>query len=159
MQIAAKKVASIHYTLKDKNGVLIDTSEGQAPLTYIHGVGNLIPGMEKGLEGKTAGDKLTLVIDPQDGYGDKDDALVAVVPLAHFPDREHVKPGVQFVAQSSQGARQATVVNVEGENVTVDFNHPLAGVELHFAVEVLDVRDATPEELAHGHIHGDGCCH
>ena len=159
MKITANKVASIHYTLKDKNGELIDTSDGKPPLAYIHGVGNLIPGMEKALDGKSVGDQLSLVIDPAEAYGIRDEELVQVVPIENFPDRNHVKAGMRFVARSPEGSRQAVILLVEGENVTVDFNHPLADVELHFSVEVMDVREATEDELGHGHIHGEGCNH
>jgi len=160
MKITNKKVANIHYTLKDKAGALIDTSEGKSPLTYIHGMGNLIPGMEKGLEGKAAGDKATLVIPPEEAYGIRDEKLTGVVPMDNFQDKENIKPGAQFIAKSEQGQpRNATVVKVEDNNVTVDFNHPLANVELHFDVEVVEVRDATEDELSHGHIHGEGCDH
>jgi len=159
MKITNKKVANIHYTLKNKDGELIDTSEGKPLLSYIHGMGNLIPGMERELEGKIAGDKLSVVIAPEDAYGILDEKLISIVPLDNFPEKENVKPGVQFVAQSEKELRNATVVTVEDNNVTVDFNHPLASVELYFEVEVLEVRDAADDELAHGHIHGEGCNH
>ncbi len=159
MVITEKKAASIHYTLKNKDGELLDTSEGKPPLSYIQGIGNLIPGMEKGLEGKSTGDKLSLVIAPEDAYGKRDDQFITTIPMTNFPEKENVKPGAQFIAKSDQGSRTATIVKVEDDNVTVDFNHPLAGVELHFDVEVLEVRNATEEELSHGHIHGEGCNH
>ena len=159
MQITANKVVSIHYTLNDKNGTLIDTSDGKSPLVYIHGVGNLILGMEKGLDGKTIGDKLSLIIAPEDAYGIRDDKLIKVVPIENFQDKDSVQVGARFVTQSPEGTRQAIVLKVDNDNVTLDFNHPLAGVELHFSVEVMDVRDATEDELGHGHVHGDGCCH
>ena len=159
MQISKNKVASIHYTLKDKNGEIIDSSEESKPLSYIQGLGNLIPGMERGLEGKIAGDTVSLIIAPEDAYGIRDDQYLSVIPLDNFPDKESVKPGVQFVAQSDQGSRDAIILKVEGNDVTADFNHPLAGIELHFEIKVMDVREATTEELAHGHIHGEGCGH
>lgn len=156
MKIAKNKVATIHYTLKDKNGTVIDKSEGQEPLSYIQGLGNIIPGMENGLEGKEAGDKTSLVIAPEDAYGPRNNEMVAQIPLSNFPEKDKVQPGAQFVAQSDKGSRNATIIKVEDEEVTADFNHPLAGVELHFDVEVKDVRDATEEEIAHGHVHGAG---
>ena len=159
MKITHKKVASIHYTLKNKHNQIIDDSTGQPPLTYIHGMGNLIPGMERGLEDKAAGDKLSLIILPQDAYGLRDEKLVSVIPLDSFPEQDKVTPGAQFIARSERGERMATIVSVQGNNVTADFNHPLAGVELHFEVEIMDVREATAEELAHGHVHGEGCSH
>jgi len=159
MKITSKKVATIHYTLKDQKGTIIDSSQGEEPLTFIHGIGNLIPGMEKGLEGKGAGDKVSLVIPPEEAYGIRKEENVQVVPLKNFPEKDNVKPGATFVADSDQGSRNATVVKVDGDLVTIDFNHPLASVELHFEIEILDVRNATEDELSHGHVHGKGCSH
>jgi FKBP-type peptidyl-prolyl cis-trans isomerase SlyD len=150
MQITKNKVASIHYTLRDNSGNVIDSSEGKAPLHYLHGAGNLIIGMEEGLEGKSKGEKLTLKITPEKGYGEKDENLVQKVPRSAFGGQE-VKPGMQF--STNQGG-VVTVTNVGLDSVTVDANHPLAGVELNFAVEIVDVRDATNDEISHGHVHG-----
>jgi FKBP-type peptidyl-prolyl cis-trans isomerase SlyD len=152
MQITKNKVAAIHYTLRDNEGTIIDSSEGREPLHYLHGAGNLIMGMEEGLEGKGQGDKFSLKIAPEKGYGEKDDSLVQKVPRSAFGDQE-VKPGMRF--STNQGG-VVTVTNVGLESVTVDGNHPLAGVELNFAVEVIEVRNATSEELSHGHVHGAG---
>ena len=159
MKIAKDKVGIIHYTLKDDHGAVLDSSQGKDPLSYVHGMQNLIPGMEKALEGKGAGERLNIVIPPEEGYGRRDAALVNQVPLSDFPDKNDVKQGAQFHAQTRQGTRIATVVRVEGESVTLDFNHPLSDVTLHFDVEIVDVRDATPDEIAHGHVHGKGCSH
>lgn len=159
MKISNQKVGMIHYTLKDDNSVVLDTSEGKSPLAYIHGMKNLIPGMEKALEGKQAGDKLNIVIPPEEAYGLRNDALVNDVPIANFPEREHVKLGVQFQADTPDGKRIATVINIKDDTVTVDFNHQLAGETLHFDVEVVEVRDATADELSHGHVHTGGCNH
>jgi len=150
MQITKNTVASIHYTLRDNEGTVIDSSEGRAPLNYLHGAGNLIAGMEEGLEGKTKGEKLTLKISPEKGYGEKDENLVQDVPKTAFGGQE-VKPGMRF--STNQGG-VVTVTDVKEDAVTVDGNHPLAGVELNFAVEIVDVRTATSEEIAHGHVHG-----
>jgi FKBP-type peptidyl-prolyl cis-trans isomerase SlyD len=155
MQITKNKVAAIHYTLRDNEGQVIDSSEGREPLHYLHGAGNLIVGMEEGLEGKTKGDKLTLKIAPEKGYGEKDDTLVQQVPRSAFGGQE-IKPGMRF--STNQGG-VVTVTKVGLENITVDANHPLAGVELNFAVEVVDVRNASPEEITHGHVHGPGGHH
>ena len=159
MKIEQNKVGQIHYTLKNAQGDVLDTSEGHAPLSYLHGTGSLIPGMERALEGKEPGAKFKIVIPPAEAYGIKSDALISVVPLSNFPEKEQVQVGVQFRAGTSKGERIATIVHVEGDQVTVDFNHPLAGVELHFDVEIVDVREATDEEIAHGHVHGEGGHH
>src|SRR5688572_316055 len=155
MQISKDKVAAIHYTLKDNDGKVIDTSDGREPLHYPHGAGNLIPGMEEGLEGKSKGDKFNLKIEPSKGYGEKDEALVQKVPRSAFGGQE-VKTGMRF--STNQGG-VVTVTNVGLESVTVDGNHPLAGVPLNFDVEIVEVRNATDEEISHGHVHGEGGHH
>jgi FKBP-type peptidyl-prolyl cis-trans isomerase SlyD len=155
MQITKHKVASIHYTLTDNDGNVLDSSAGREPLTYIQGIGNLIAGMEEGLEGKTKGEKFNLKVSPEKGYGVKDDALTQKVPRSAFGTQE-VKVGMQF--QTNQGG-VVTVTHVGLAEITVDANHPLAGVELNFAVEVLEIRNATDEEISHGHVHGLGGHH
>jgi FKBP-type peptidyl-prolyl cis-trans isomerase SlyD len=155
MQISKHKVASIHYTLTDNDGKILDSSSGREPLTYIQGIGNLIPGMEEGLEGKSKGEKLSLKISPEKGYGVKDEALTQRVPRTAFGGQE-VKVGMQF--QTNQGG-VVTVTHVGLSEITVDANHPLAGVELNFAVEIMDIRPATEDEIAHGHVHGPGGHH
>jgi FKBP-type peptidyl-prolyl cis-trans isomerase SlyD len=160
MQIAHDKVVLIHYTLRNDAGELLDSSSGGDALAYLHGQGNIIPGLEKALEGKQAGDKLSVKVEPAEGYGQRDARLVQQVPRRQFGDA-NVQPGMQFHAQTSQGQnRVVTVTHIAGDMVTVDGNHPLAGENLHFDVEVEDVRDATAEELEHGHVHGpDGHHH
>lgn len=158
MKIGANKVVSIHYTLTDNNGQVLDSSAGREPLDYIHGLGHLIPGMEEGLEGRGAGEKLQLKISPEKGYGVRNDEFVQVVPLTAFGGQE-VKPGMQFEAGNDGQRYIVTVTSVSDEGVTVDGNHPLAGVELNFDVEVLSVREADQDELAHGHVHGPGGHH
>jgi FKBP-type peptidyl-prolyl cis-trans isomerase SlyD len=153
VQISDKTVVDIHYSLKDKQGELLDSSEGRSPLAYIQGIGNIIPGLEKALEGKTAGDKIQAVIQPEDAYGVRDEQLVWTVPKSNFQEQSEVRINAQFRVETDQGMRVATVTGVEGDNVTVDLNHPLAGEELHFDVEVINVREATKEELSHGHVH------
>lgn len=155
MQITKDKVAAIHYTLTDNEGKVLDSSAGREPLYYIHGMGNLIPGMEEGLEGKTKGDKFQLKISPEKGYGVKDDALSQQVPRSSFGTQE-VKVGMQF--QTNRG-QVVTVTKVGLETITVDGNHPLAGVELNFAVEVIEIRNASADEISHGHVHGPGGHH
>jgi FKBP-type peptidyl-prolyl cis-trans isomerase SlyD len=155
MQITKNKVAGIHYTLRDNTGTVIDTSDGREPLYYLHGSGNLILGMEEGLEGKSPGDKFDLKISPDKGYGEKDPAMTQKVPRSAFGGQE-VKKGMKF--STEQGA-VVTVTDVGLDSITVDANHPLAGVELNFAVEIMEVRNATKEELDHGHVHGPGGHH
>ena len=159
MQIAQDTVVSIHYTLTDDAGETVDTSVGGDPLFYLHGNGNLVPGLENALEGKQAGDKVTVTVAPADGYGEYDKKMVQRVPRRSFKGIAEVKPGMSFQVQSDHGPRSVTVTNVAGDMVTVDGNHPLAGKNLNFAVEVLEVRTPTGEELAHGHVHGPGGHH
>lgn len=155
MEITKNKVASIHYTLRDDEGTVIDSSAGRDPLLYLHGAGNLIPGMEESLEGKSKGEKFNIKIDPDKGYGEKDENLVQKVPRSAFGDQE-VKTGMRF--STNQGG-VVTVTDVNLDSVTVDGNHPLAGVPLNFDVEVVEVRNATAEEISHGHVHGAGGHH
>jgi FKBP-type peptidyl-prolyl cis-trans isomerase SlyD len=154
MQIARHTVASIDYTLTDNDGQVLDTSEGREPLTYIHGEGNLIPGLETALEGQNPGDSLSVTIEPAEAYGERDERLIQQVPMAAFEGVESVEPGMRFQATDEQGqGRVVTVTEVEGDEVTVDANHPLAGQPLNFEVSVVEVREATPEEIDHGHVH------
>lgn len=155
MQITKNTVASIHYTLRDNEGNVIDTSSGRDPLNYLHGAGNLIAGMEEGLEGKSKGDKFQLKIEPAKGYGEKDPGMIQQVPRSAFGDQD-VRPGMKF---STNHGNVVTITHVGLESVTVDANHELAGVELNFDVEVMEVRSATNEEISHGHVHGPGGHH
>ena len=161
MLVAQDKVVLIHYTLTDDAGTVVDSSSGGHPLAYIQGHGNIIPGLEKALEGTQKGDSLTVRVEAAEGYGERDDSLVQQVPRRAFGSVASIQPGMQFHAQTSHGhTRVVTVTNVQGDMVTVDGNHPLAGQNLNFAVEVTDVRDASAEELEHGHVHGpDGHHH
>ena len=156
MQIAANCVAYIHYTLKDDAGAVIDSSSGGEPLAYLHGAGNIVPGLEKALEGQQAGAKLAVKVAPQEGYGVRDEALVQQVPRRSFQGVRDLKPGMRFHAQTQQGPVAVMVTQVQGDMITVDGNHALAGVTLNFEIEVTKVREATPEELIHGHVHGPG---
>jgi len=157
MNIEKNKVVTMHYTLTDNAGTVIDTSEGLDPLVYMHGVGALIPGLEKELEGKPAGTKMDVKIQPEEGYGTRDEALLQNVPKEHFANfPQEIQPGMQFQANSEQGPVLVTVVEVTDTYVAVDGNHPLAGVELNFKVEVVEIREATAEEIEHGHVHGAG---
>jgi len=154
MKIAHEKVVSIHYTLKNKEGTVLDSSSGSEPLAYLHGFGNIIPGLENALEGKEKGEKLSVSVEPEQGYGARDEQLVQAVPRSAFKGVDDLAPGMQFQAQGPQGTRLVVVMQVAQDVVTVDANHPLAGQTLHFDVEVSEVRDATAEELEHGHVHG-----
>lgn len=147
-------VVSIHYTLKDQEGTVIDSSSGAEPLTYLHGAGNIIPGLENALVGKKQGDSFHVVVEPVQGYGEYRTELVQVVPRAAFEGVDSLEVGMAFNAQASDGSQRRVVIReVEGDDVTVDGNHELAGVDLHFSVDVVDVRTATDEEKAHGHAH------
>ncbi|QHV94922.1 FKBP-type peptidyl-prolyl cis-trans isomerase [Spirosoma endbachense] len=155
MQISKHKVAAIHYTLRDDAGNILDSSQERDPLYYLHGKGNLIPGMEEGLEGKAKGDKAKIDVVPEKGYGKRNPQLIQEVPIKAFGGQK-IEVGMQF--ETNQG-ELITVTQVGPETVTVDGNHPLADQNLHFDVEVVEVRDATPDELAHGHVHGPGGHH
>ncbi|MFP4069821.1 MAG: peptidylprolyl isomerase [Verrucomicrobiota bacterium] len=160
MQIKEGTVVAMDYALKDDEGTLIDQSQPGQPLAYLHGHRNIIPGLEAALEGKSAGDSVDVRVDPANGYGEKNPALEQVVPRDRFQGVEDLQPGMQFQANTDQGPISVRVTDVEGDEVTVDGNHPLAGKHLNFSVTVQEVREATEEEKAHGHIHqgGEGCC-
>lgn len=159
MQIAERTVASFNYTLTNAAGEVIDSSEGRSPLAYLHGAGNIVPGLEKEMTGRKAGDRFEVVVQPEDGYGQPNPMLVQTVPREAFQGVDSIEVGMEFQAQTPQGPLAVVVSKVDAEEVTVDGNHPLAGKTLHFAIEVTDVRDASVEELAHGHVHGPGGHH
>lgn len=156
MQIAQNSVVAFHYTLTNDAGEVLDSSEGREPLTYLHGAGNIIPGLEKELEGRQNGEKLQVAVSPEEGYGESQPTLVQEVPRDAFQGVESVEPGMQFQAQTQGGPLMVTVTKVEGDTVTVDGNHPLAGQKLNFDVEIAEVREASQEEVEHGHVHGEG---
>lgn len=151
-------VASIHYTLKNDDGDVIDSSVGRDPLEYLHGHGNIVSGLEQALAGKSAGDSVKVSVSPEEGYGLVDDDLVVDVPRDYLPADE-LETGMRFTAETSNGLRLFTVVEIGEENVVMDGNHPLAGQTLHFEVEVIGIREAEPEELAHGHVHSGDHAH
>ncbi|MDX1352513.1 MAG: peptidylprolyl isomerase [Thiomicrorhabdus sp.] len=155
MSIQQDKVALIEYKLTNQHGDEIDASNGN-PLAYLHGHHNLIPGLEAELEGKSVGDKFTATISADQAYGERVDALVQTVPSSMFQGVEELKVGMRFEAQSEQGMHSVEITHIEDDQVTVDGNHPLAGETLTFEVEVVGLRDSTPEELEHGHAHGEG---
>jgi FKBP-type peptidyl-prolyl cis-trans isomerase SlyD len=159
MQIAQNSVAAFHYTLTDDEGQVIDSSTGRDPLTYLHGNGHIVPGLEKQMEGRVVGDKFVADVTPEEGYGVHHVELVQQVPREAFQGVEDIQPGMQFQGSGPEGQMNVTVSKVEDGVVYIDANHPLAGKTLHFAIEVTDVRDASAEELQHGHVHGAGAHH
>lgn len=158
MQITDKTAVSIHYTLTNPSGEELDSSRGEEPLLYLHGAGNIIGGLEAALAGKSVGDTFTVTIPPADAYGEMAPDMVQIVSKKMF-DGMDIEIGMQFHADVSHGSGVITITEINGDDVTVDGNHPLAGETLIFDVEVIDVRPATPDEWAHGHIHGSGCNH
>jgi FKBP-type peptidyl-prolyl cis-trans isomerase SlyD len=153
MRIGKNSVVSIDYTLTDAAGTVLDSSQGQTPLVYLHGSGGIVSGLEEALQGKTPGENLKVTVPPARGYGERDAALLQQVPR-HLFDIEDLAPGMRFHAEGEHGMQVVTVTEVDGDSVTVDANHPLAGQTLHFDVTVIEVRAATAEELSHGHVHG-----
>ena len=159
LEISADRVVTIHYTLKDDGGAVIDSSAGGEPLAYIQGHGNLVIGLEKALEGKQDGSQVAVSVDPAEGYGKHDPALIQRVPKRTLQGAGAIKKGMQFQGRTDEGMRVFTVAAVVGDMVTLDGNHPLADKTLHFDVTVVSVREATAEELEHGHVHGAGGHH
>jgi len=149
------KVVLMHYTLKNEEGEVLDSSSGQEPLGFIHGTGMIIPGLEQVLLGKVVNDKFTTVIPPEDAYGAKNESFVETVSLSKFEDPKAVKVGAKFQLDNPDQI-MAVVTHVEEDQVTLDMNHPLAGETLYFDIEIVDVREATAEEVDHGHVHGVG---
>ncbi|WP_426209420.1 FKBP-type peptidyl-prolyl cis-trans isomerase [Pseudomonas sp. TWR2-1-1] len=157
MTIAANKAVSIEYTLTNDDGDVIDSSTGGAPLVYLQGAGNIIPGLEKALEGKAVGEELTVTVEPEDAYGEYSAELVSTLSASMFEGVDQLEVGMQFHASAPDGQMQiVTIRDLDGDDVTVDGNHPLAGQRLTFKVKVVAVRDASEEEVAHGHVHGEG---
>jgi FKBP-type peptidyl-prolyl cis-trans isomerase SlyD len=155
MPIAQNDVVTMHYTLKDDADKVIDSSSGGEPLAYLHGHGNIIPGLERELAGKSVGDRLTVRVPPAEGYGEYDRALVQKVPRRSLKGIANLRVGLRLQA----GHQAVTVTHIAGDMITLDGNHPLAGQNLNFDVEITAVRPATEEELAHGHVHGHGGHH
>ncbi|PTY38513.1 peptidylprolyl isomerase [Saccharospirillum sp. MSK14-1] len=153
MNIADQCVVSIHYEVKDEDGVVVDSSEGREPLVYLHGHRNIIPGLENALAGLAVGDNFDVTVSPEEAYGEHQDGLVQSVPKEAFQGVEKVEEGMVFTAQTENGPLQVTVTQVADEQVTVDGNHPLAGKALSFKGSVEEVREASAEELEHGHVH------
>ena len=159
MQVARDSVVSIHYTLTNAAGEVLDSSSGGEPLAYLHGGGSIVVGLEEALEGKATGDKLAVAVPAEKAYGVLDASLIQQVPKRAFQGVGEIKAGMRFTAQTEAGPRQVLVTRVAGDMVTVDGNHPLAGQALTFDIEITAVRAATPEELTHRHVHGPGGHH
>jgi FKBP-type peptidyl-prolyl cis-trans isomerase SlyD len=159
MQIEKNKVVSIDYTLKNDAGSVIDSSQGAEPLVYLQGAENIIPALEQALVGKVAEDKMQISIEAVDGYGEYNKEMLQVVPRDMFQGVESIEVGMQFQSQTPEGVQSISIASVDGDQITVDGNHPLAGERLHFDVTIADVRDATEDELKHGHVHSEGCNH
>lgn len=160
MQITNDVVASIHYTLKNADGEVLDSSENQEPMHYLHGAHNIVAGLEKALDGKSTGDNLSVTVEPAEGYGEYNPELIQALPKDMFTGVDTIEVGMEFHAQTPDGGMQIIEVkSIDGDTVTVDGNHPMAGQTLHFDVEVTDVRKATADELEHGHVHSaSDCC-
>lgn len=156
MQISQDKVVHIHYTLTTNDGELVDRSPQDEPLGYLHGKGQIIPGLEKALEGRSSGEAFSVDLPPEEGYGERDERLVQPVPRSAFEGIGEVQPGMQLQAQTSDGPRVVTVAKVQDDTVHLDANHPLAGQTLKFEIEVARVREATAAELIQGQIEEDG---
>ena len=159
MQIANNTAVTIHYTLTNDAGEEIDSTAGGEPLVYLHGCGNIISGLEDALSSKSAGDKLNVRIEAADAYGEFSENLIQVVSREMFDGIDNLEVGMQFHAAVNSRSDIITVIKIEGDDVTIDGNHPMAGQVLNFDVEIVGVRMATKEEISHGHIHGAGCHH
>lgn len=159
LKVQDGQVVSMEYTLK-VDGVVADTSEGREPLEYVHGAGNIIPGLEREMTGMVVGDSKDVKVTPAEGYGERDESAFMDVPREQFPDEIPMKVGTELQVQNQAGQPMfARIEKVEDQNVRLNFNHPLAGKDLHFNVKVVDVREATPEEIEHGHVHRPGHSH
>ncbi|WDE00024.1 FKBP-type peptidyl-prolyl cis-trans isomerase [Thalassomonas actiniarum] len=158
MKISSNKVVVMHYAVSDSEGTLIDSSYDHQPLAVIHGTGYLIPGLEDALLDHQVGDKFEVAVKAEQAYGERNDNFVQNVPKAMFEGIEDLDVGTQLRATTDDGEQTVIVIDISDDEITVDGNHPLAGIDLSFDVEILEVRDATEEELSHGHVHGEGGC-
>lgn len=156
MQIADNHVVSINYVLKNDSGEVIDSSENNGPLAYLHGHNNIIPGLENALAGRASGEEFTVTVPPAEAYGERDESMIQSVPREMFQGVDEIEPGMKFQAQTQAGVQVVTVLEVDGDQIKLDGNHEMAGQTLHFDIAVVDVRDANEEELSHGHVHGPG---
>ena len=155
--IADGSVVTMHYKLALDDGQVVDSSEGSDPLAYLHGSGNIVPGLESAMSGKQVGDKFDVAVVPEEGYGARHEEAVQTVPRGMFPPDAQLEAGIQFQAtDEEQRPVMGTIKEVADETVTVDFNHPLAGHTLNFSIEIVEIRAASDEEKEHGHVHGKG---
>lgn len=159
MQIANNTAVTIHYTLTNDAGEVLDSTAGGEPMTYLHGRGNIISGLEKTLQNKSVGDKFDVRIEPEDAYGEFSEDMIQVVSREMFDGIDDLEVGMQFHAAVNSGSGIVTVMKIDGDDITIDGNHSMAGLALSFAIEVVGVRLATKDENSHGHIHGAGCNH
>ncbi len=158
--IAKNKVVSMSYCLKDTKGEELDRSEKNKPLEYLHGGGNIVPGLENGLDGLKVGDKKEVTVKPEEGYGKFLADLKQEVDRKMFPADHKIAVGMQFMSELPDGKKHPfNVIEINDDKILVDGNHPLAGQTLQFSVEIIGIRDATQEELQHGHAHGEGSGH
>ena len=157
MKIENKKVVEIEYEIKSGTGELIDSSKDhEENLTYIHGIGNLIPGLENALTGMGVGEEKKVSIKAADAFGKREDDLIQTAKRSDFPEDTELKVGEAFYTYDNKGqAISFTIKSINGEDITIDYNHPLAGIDIEAWVKVVDIRDATEEEIAHGHVHGE----
>lgn len=155
MQITENRVVQFHYTLADEKGE-IESSKGSHPLLYLHGHQQMLPALEQALAGKSAGDMLEVTLTPEQAYGQRDESAIQSVQVKHLQGAKKWKPGMTAVIQTEQGQRQVTIVKMGMFKADVDTNHPLAGKTLTFNINIESVREATAEEIAHGHAHGEG---
>lgn len=164
MKIAKDHAVFFDYEVRNSRSELLDSSERGGPMAYVHGYASIIPGLEKALEGKSVGEELSVVVPPVEAYGLRDERRMSTVERSIFPEGAEIKPGMRFRATSENGTDTVVVVGVTGDSVTVDANHPLAGETLSFKVTIREVRSASAEEIAHGHVHHahghdhEGCC-
>lgn len=156
MAIEDRKVVSFHYTLINDQGKQLETSRERDPVVYMHGYRNIVPGLENAMTGREVGDTFKVTVEPVEAYGERDPNKVQRIPTKRFPKAKKISPGQVVSLQTKQGEIQAVIVKVGRFNIDVDANHPLAGETLTFDVEIMDTRDASEEEIEHGHVHGHG---
>ena len=159
MNISKNSAVTMHYALKNDNGDDLGSSQGHEPMAYLHGCDNIVPGLEKALDGKKAGDKISAVVSPEEGYGVKNEDGIKKIDKDRFEGDEEISVGMQIQVDIEGNVSIASVTEIGEKEITLDLNHPLAGVTLHFEIEIMDVREATEDELSHGHVHGPGGHH
>ncbi len=159
MSIVKDKVVYFHYTLNGENGEVYESSKDSHPMTYLHGHGNILPALEVELEGKSEGDQMQVTLTPEQAYGVRNEESMQRIPIKHLANKKNLRKGMAVKVNTEKGMRDVTIIKVGKFNVDVDTNHPLAGLTLTFDLSIETVRDALPEELSHGHVHGEGGHH